>query len=283
MAAAARRGLSLGAGAVVERALGRTGLKLFPLGLGTVKLGRNRQVKYPEAFELPDQAQAAALLEAALEEGVRLWDTAPAYGLSEERLGPLVKRHRDRIVLCSKCGEEFGPHGSTHDFSGPGCRRSVERSLRRLQTSYLDLCLLHSDGRDRWIIKESGAVETLLRLRDEGKVRAIGISAKSAEGVRLAGEHLDAVMAPLGWAHPELADELRWARSRGCAVLAIKVLDQGHGMGGAGRRARIERALHYVLGHDFVDVAVIGTRSAPHLREAVEIVRGIERGDVRGA
>ena len=87
------------------RPLGRTGLQVSALGLGTVKLGRNQDVKYPRAFELPDDRSAAALLDRARGLGINLLDTAPAYGSSEERLGGLLAGQREHWIICSKVGE----------------------------------------------------------------------------------------------------------------------------------------------------------------------------------
>ena len=74
---------------MVQRPLGSSGLIVGPIGLGTTKLGRNTDVKYPLPFELPSTREVEELLEAALELGVNLIDTAPAYGESELRLGRL--------------------------------------------------------------------------------------------------------------------------------------------------------------------------------------------------
>lgn len=244
------------------------------LGLGTVKIGRNQGVKYPQAFELPDDRAVDALLEAAIEEGVLLWDTAPAYGLAEQRLGERLPAVRERIVLCTKAGETFDEQGSRHDFSAVAIRRSVERSLTRLRTDVIDVCLLHSDGRDVEILDHSGAVDALIAMRDEGKVRAIGLSAKTSEGIERASELLDVVMAPFGIADPSLGSALRRARARGCGVMAIKVLGQGHAVTpGEGPAGTLHEALSFVLDDDAVDVALIGTRDAVHLREAAQVAR----------
>ena len=70
------------------RTLGRTDIAVSALGLGTVKLGRNRGVRYPQPFALPDDRAARALLDAARELGVNLLDTAPAYGASSAACSP---------------------------------------------------------------------------------------------------------------------------------------------------------------------------------------------------
>ena len=76
------------------RTLGKTGLKISPLGLGTVKFGRNQGVKYPGGFEIPEEGDLASLVALAKDLGINLLDTAPAYGTSEERLGRLLKGQR---------------------------------------------------------------------------------------------------------------------------------------------------------------------------------------------
>ena len=89
------------------RQLGNTGLRVSLVGLGTVKLGRNVGVRYPHNFTIPDDAQAARLLDTARELGINLLDTAPAYGSSEARLGALLGAQRDDWVLSTKVGERF--------------------------------------------------------------------------------------------------------------------------------------------------------------------------------
>lgn len=88
------------------------------------------------------------LLKLTRDLGINLIDTAPAYGRSEERLGPLLRGQRQEWVIVSKVGEEFADGVSRHDFSAAHTRLSVERSLQRLETDFIDLVLVHSDGND---------------------------------------------------------------------------------------------------------------------------------------
>ena len=117
----------------LHRPLGSTGFQVSPLGLGTVKLGRDQGVKYPNGFTIPDDAQALALLQQARELGINLIDTAPAYGISEQRLGPLLRGQRDEWVIVSKTGEEFEQGRSHFDFSPAHTRLSVEGGLLALE------------------------------------------------------------------------------------------------------------------------------------------------------
>ncbi|VAX40668.1 Oxidoreductase, aldo/keto reductase family, partial [hydrothermal vent metagenome] len=89
------------------RPLGSTGLLVSPLSLGTVKLGRNQAVKYPQPFDLPSDEDARALLCLAADLGINLLDTAPAYGSSEERLGEILADLPGHFLISTKVGEEF--------------------------------------------------------------------------------------------------------------------------------------------------------------------------------
>jgi aryl-alcohol dehydrogenase-like predicted oxidoreductase len=245
----------------------------LPLALGSVKFGRNRGVKYPEPFELPDDAALDALLEAAWDGGVRVYDTAPAYGDAETRLRPFVQRHRATIRICSKAGEEYDGLHSRFDFRGAAIRQSCERSLRRLGCERLDLLLLHSDGADRQHLEQGDTLATLLALRAEGKVRAVGISAKTTEGIEFATPLLDAIMAPYSQTELRHGEALARAHAAGKTVLAIKTLASGHSASGDDAQQRAEAALNHVFAQPFVDFAVLGTLRIEHLRQALTIAR----------
>lgn len=250
---------------MVRRPLGRTGLVAAPIALGTTKIGRNTDVKYPGSFQLPTDKEIAQLFDAALELGVNLIDTAPAYGETEVRLGPLIEKYRDKIVLCTKAGEQYLDGLSTHDFSAAAVTASVEHSLRRLRTDHIDILLLHSDGCDVEILNQTDALEALRQLKCSGKIRAFGISAKTRAGIREAVSQCDIVMAPFSQSDSTLADALTEAHDQGVGTLAIKGLASGH--------LAAQPAIEFVLNHPFIDILVIGTLSPSHLQSAVEIAR----------
>ena len=99
------------------RPLGNTGIKVSPLGLGTVKIGRDQGLKYPNRFQLPHDHEILALFEEARTLGINFIDTAPAYGTSEEKIGRLLPDRQD-WVIGTKVGEEFSSGKSHFDFSG---------------------------------------------------------------------------------------------------------------------------------------------------------------------
>lgn len=249
-----------------------------PLGLGTVKLGRNRGVKYPAPFEIPDDAASAELLRLAQKLGITLLDTAPAYGEAEERLGRILGASggRDRWTLITKAGEEFNPETgeSRYDFTPEAIRASVERSLRRLKTNHLDAVLLHSDGRDEWILNESGALDALQRLKKKGQTRLVGISTKTPEGALAATVIVDVIMITLNEGDQSGLPAIRAAAERGVGVLIKKAFAGGHGVHldllpdgrGSGGTHGIESALKLCYSQPGVSSVVIGTINPDHLK-----------------
>lgn len=253
-----------------KRSLGKTGIAVSCLGLGTVKIGRNQGVKYPSGFELPDDASVEALLDTAQEAGINLLDTAPAYGESEVRLGRLIGNRSDWI-LGSKVGEEFIDGGSRFDFSAEHTRFSVERSLRRLRTDYLDLVLIHSDGNDLEILSSSDCLETLDKLRDEGKIRALGMSAKTVDGALAAIQSCDVLMLTLNPAAQDDLPVIHRASSEGVGVLIKKAFASGHAGSGSGSGGfTVKDSLNLALGQNGVSSVIMGTINQQHLRGNVD-------------
>ena len=252
----------------MKRPLGNTGIETSVLGLGTVKLGRNSGVNYPQPFDLPSDTQTLTLLESARDLGINVVDTAPAYGTSEQRLGALLPGPRSSWVICTKAGEEFSGGRSVFDFSPAAITASVHRSLRDLRTDYLDLVCVHSDGDDLAHI-DNGAIETLDRLKQAGKVRATGFSSKTVAGGLAAAAAADVVMITLNLQQTEELEVVQRAVDLGRGVLIKKPLGNGH--------LEARPNLEYVLGQSGVSCAVVGTLDIAHLRENAEVVATIQR------
>jgi aryl-alcohol dehydrogenase-like predicted oxidoreductase len=248
---------------VVQRQLGRTGLEVSPVGFGAFKIGRNVGVKYPAGYELPDEEAVRHLLDGVLDLGINLIDTAPAYGLSEERLGRAVAHRRGEIVLSTKVGEIFEDGRSTHDFTAPAIRASVARSLRRLNTDVIDILLIHSDGRDLAILRETDAVETMLALREAGQARFIGLSGKTVEGARAALSWADVLMVQYHLEDRSHEGVIAEAAEAGVGIIVKKALASG--------RLRAAEALRFVLANDGVGSAVVGSLSLAHLRDSIAV------------
>lgn len=162
---------------LAKRQLGSTGLHVTPVGLGGAYLGRT-----PDGES--DEIGVDTVLH-ALEAGVNLIDTSPAYcrGESERRVGLAIDAWRQRggsredFVLSSKTGTRTRPH----DYSYDGTMASIGKSLELLRTDYLDLALVHDPYTIEPPLAEDGAFCALERLREEGVVRAIGLGARPHE------------------------------------------------------------------------------------------------------
>lgn len=241
-----------------------------PIGFGAFKIGRNVGTKYARSYDLPDQRMVDALLGALLDMGINYIDTAPAYGVSEERIGAALGARRDRFVISTKVGETSCDGVSTYDFSATAVRASVERSLCRLRTDALDLVFVHAPRDDMAVLNGSDVVATLHELRDEGLVGAIGFSGYTAEAFRSALGWADAIMIEY---HPDaraLEPVVGEAAEAGVQVMVKKGLASG--------RLSAAEAVRFVLSNPGVTSMVIGSLSADHMRENMRIAR-----EVRGA
>ncbi|MDD1510111.1 aldo/keto reductase [Pseudomonas sp. CNPSo 3701] len=266
----------------LHRPLGSTGLSVSPLGLGTVKLGRDQGVKYPNGFTIPDDQQALQLLGLARELGINLLDTAPAYGTSEQRLGPLLRGQRHDWVIVSKVGEEFDNGLSHFDFSAAHTRRSVERSLKRLETDYIDLVLVHSNGDDLAILQHEAVYDTLAELKQAGLIRGFGFSGKTVEGGLLALERGDCAMVTYNLGEQQERPVLDYAASHAKGVLIKKALASGHVCLDSGVDP-VRASFELIFGHPGVASAIVGTINPLHLAHnvavAAEVIVGTKSGN----
>ena len=264
--------------------LGNTELFVSRLGLGTVKFGRNQSVKYPETFELPSDDEARKLLHCACDLGINLLDTAPSYGTSEERLGYLLRGERKSWVISTKAGEEFldkkdihaflSPPQSQFNFTPEALRLSVERSLRRLRTDYLDIVLIHSDGNDTQIIEQYQVLDTLATLKREGWIRAFGMSTKTLAGSKLCAPVADLIMATYD---PEVTEDqqlLEACTKHSTGLLLKKIFNSGHLVSNLEKHESpnkvIEKKMQTIFAQSAVNSAIIGTLNCQHLHNNVE-------------
>ncbi|ANH07138.1 aldo/keto reductase [Shinella sp. HZN7] len=161
------------------RDIGRSGVKASAVGLGTWAIGG-------WMWGGTDEAQSIAAIEASLDAGVTLIDTAPAYGLgrAEEIVGKAIAGRRDKAVIATKCGLVWHTRKGSHFFDQDGrpvhrylgrdaIVHEVEESLRRLGTDYIDLYITHWQDATTPIGETVAALE---ELKTAGKIRAIGAS-----------------------------------------------------------------------------------------------------------
>ena len=260
----------------LHRPLGSLGIDVSPVGLGTVKLGRDQGVKYPSGFTIPDDDEARMLLKLTRELGINLIDTAPAYGRSEERLGPLLRGQRHDWVIVSKVGEEFEAGQSRHDFSAAHTRMSVERSLKRLETDFIDLVLVHSDGNDLHVLNECGVYQALAELKREGKIRGFGFSGKTVEGGLRALQEGDCAMVTYNLNEQGEKPVLDYAASHNKGILIKKALASGHVCLSPGVDP-VQASFELLFEHPGVTGAIVGTINPLHLAHNVATAAAVIR------
>jgi aryl-alcohol dehydrogenase-like predicted oxidoreductase len=249
---------------IPHRTLPGTSMDLSMLGLGTVKFGRNQGIKYPQPFDLPDDNSLLDLLSTAQDLGINLIDTAPAYGSSEERLGKLLEGERHRWIISTKTGEEFADGKSHFDFSAKHTIHSVERSLQRLKTDYLDLVLVHSNGYDLEVLRNTDVMQTLASLKQTGKIRAFGFSGKTAEGGIEALRQADVAMVTYNLAETAEAAVIDYASRHDKGIFIKKALSSGHLIGQTADP--VTASFRQIISLGGVTSIIIGTISSTHLK-----------------
>ena len=221
--------------------LGQSNIDASVVGLGTWVMGG-------WMWGGASEAESIDAIHASIDAGVNLLDTAPIYGfgLSEQVVGKAVRDRRDKVLIASKCGMVCNTTKGDHKFNstvlGPdpqghlgiqiyldpeSIRAEIEASLARLQTDYIDLYQTHwQDSTTR--IEDTMA--TLLDLKQEGRIRAIGVcnaSAQQMEQYRTAGS-LDSDQERYSMIDRRIeGDQLPYCRDNDIAVLAYCPLEQG--------------------------------------------------------
>lgn len=172
-----------------KRTIGRSGLQGTVLSMGAWAIGGG------SGWGANDDDTSIRAIHAAIDAGVNWIDTAPAYsyGHSEEVVGRALTGRRDKVLISSKCGLQwYEPVGSKHlgliDHSATGgrqmyrnlspasIRRDLEHSLKRLQTDYIDIYFTHWQSSDLFYIPIEETLSELLKMKQEGKIRAVGAS-----------------------------------------------------------------------------------------------------------
>lgn len=277
-----------------SRILGRTGASVSVLGYGSMELRGA-----PRGRNLAED-HVATLLNQVLDRGIDLIDTSIDYGISEERIGRHIGHRRDEYFLASKCGCLVGwepaseTERSPHDFGRDNIVAGVEQSLRRLRTDHLDLLQVHVSP-SRSDLEESEVIETLTDLRDNGKIRSIGMSGTLPHlPDHIAMGVFDAFQIPysaLQRRHEELISQaaatgagiiIRGGAAKGTPSGGSRPVERYGELADAWRRADLddvldgmepmEFVLRFTISHPDMTSTIVGTTSTDHLAANVDAV-----------
>jgi len=212
------------------RPLGRTGMQVSSLGLGTVELGRDYGIEAPGHFGRPPTGDAISLVHAALDAGINYIDTARVYGESEKVLGEALEGRRDDVVLATKF---FARGPDEEPLAGEALRThmrlELETSLRLLRTDFVDLWQLHN--LDAQALDQIDVVTEMFdEARQSGKLRWTGVSAYGTEYPRLALETdvFDVLQVPYSVIDQRADDTVMpTAKQRNVGIVARSILLKG--------------------------------------------------------
>jgi aryl-alcohol dehydrogenase-like predicted oxidoreductase len=285
------------------KVLGRTGLEVTTLGFGALELrGMIAGVGRPLSPEEP-----AIILNAVLDVGINYIDVAVDYGEAEEHIGAHIAHRRSEFYLASKCGcpldntgfrpderTRFGvPQPRFHDYSRDSIMAACHQSLRRMKTDYLDILQFHFSP-TREILEQEGAIDTLLDLKQQGKVRHIGCSSILPNIF----EHIemgvfDVLQVPYSLLQPEHAEAIAAAAAAGIGVVirgGVARGEPGEGQGAAQvwdlwEQAHLDDLLQEMTPTEFmlratisnpnVQNTIVGTLNPAHLRDNLaSVLRG---------
>ncbi|MCC6629360.1 MAG: aldo/keto reductase [Chloroflexi bacterium] len=260
-----------------QRTFGRTAARMSALGFGGAPAGLTGYLGPWDAAAAESRASVTRAIRRALDLGVTYFDTAPGYGdgLSEEIVGQALGGDRARVFLATKT--------SRTQWTPAGIRAACEASLRRLGVDHVDLLQFHGSwygDDDAAAILERGGLETYQRLRDEGKVRFLGLTAEGATGAverLIASDGFDALMICFNLCYQGagafrnrlLPSEtlLSRAKAHGMGVVTMRTLTSGVLQRWLARVAPdtgvdwSAALLGFVLSHPQVDVALVGMRT----------------------
>jgi aryl-alcohol dehydrogenase-like predicted oxidoreductase len=277
------------------RRMGKTGFTISRLGYGAMELAGA-----PLARDLSEQ-EAIKFINRIVDVGINYIDTSIDYGLSETLIGKALQRCRDDFILATKCGCKVGVegaekhHGESHTFTFDNVMAGIEQSLRRLRTDHLDVVQVHGSP-TRKELEDGGAIEAMLKARQEGKVRQLGISARLPKLTEfIDADYFSVVQVPSSALQRNNEDAIAALRKAGKAVVCRGVTGRGapaknwstRPIGTADGEARdiwekakldelldgmsrIEFMIRYVLSNDNVDTAIVATTDEAHLTTNID-------------
>ncbi|CAN5698087.1 aldo/keto reductase [soil metagenome] len=279
---------------IEQRALGSTGLNVTLVGLGALEIGRDWGIGDGAARARPDESGAADVLNAALDSGINLIDTASAYHRSEERIGKAIPQRRDQYVLASKCGEHNDEPNTFYDYSYKAIRESIARSRDLLKTRVIDVMQIHFGPEPQKVLDDGECVRAMNDARDAGEIRFLGASI-GGEVLKRCIDSGDFQVVQVGYSLLDQQDGelITRARDRGIGVLirggfaggwltsritaapkekipskAQALLD----LCGGDTTQLYSLALHFLGRHPGISSILVGTKSVQNLKQAIELI-----------
>lgn len=249
-----------------KRKLGKTGYQV-----GIFSLGGQGALEYDNTKE-----NSLNIIRRAYELGINYFDTSPIYGNSEEYYGEALKDIRNKVFLASK----------TDDRTRDGSLKLIERSLKRLNTDYLDLWQIHHLDDSEEVLevdKKSGALQALIEMKEQKVVKFLGFTGHQNPDllISIAKRYpFDTALFPVNAADVNMKksfirDFLPIAQDQGMGIIGMKVFSQGYLFHPKGIKTPWE-AIAYSLSQD-VSTIIVGHNSVEQLEENVSIAKSFHK------
>jgi predicted aldo/keto reductase-like oxidoreductase len=230
------------------RVLGRTGLKVYPLGFGGIPIQR------------VSEDEAIRVVRRCFELGVNYYDTARGYSVSEERIGKALEEVREEVILATKSGRRTKGE----------VLKELEISLTNLRTDWIDVYQLHGvSSKETWdqVTAPGGALEALYQAQEEGRIKHLGITSHHPSLLTKIVEEdvFETIMIPFNYLATEPAEKLLpICHKMNVGTVIMKPF-------GGGAFSNANTALKYVLGNENVDVVIPGMMTVAEVEENVKV------------
>lgn len=249
--------------------LGNTGIEMSRMAMGTGSSGWRGSSNQTRKLGIKGLAD---LLRAAYDEGVNFWDSADQYGTHPHLKEAQKRIKRENVVILTK----------STSVTEKGMKKDLDRFRKEIGTDYLDIVLLHAVTNGNWRQDLKGPMEVLSQAKEDGIIRAHGISCHSLEALEAAAEEpwVDVDLARFNPAGVMMDSDvatvtnvLQRMKDNGKAIIGMKVY-------GAGRLVhKKDECLQFHTGHDFIDSFTLGLESAEELQD---ILKRLPEASVRG-
>jgi aryl-alcohol dehydrogenase-like predicted oxidoreductase len=273
-----------------KRSLGNTGLMVSRLGMGLSEIG--------SLSPITDKTRASKVLNTALDQGINFLDTAACYGNSEELVGQSISTRRDEFYLATKAGHAVEDDGQPWTFDT--VRESIDRSLRRLRTDHVDIVQLHSCDVD--ILEKGDVIEALQDAKQQGKTRFIGYSGDNESAVwAVESGMFDTLQTSFNLVDQKARNTLfAKAEKQGMGIIAkrpianavwgtdhspssyaseyfrrYEIMVNDGSLPPSISHEPIVVSLDFVLSHDAVDTAIVGTSNPQHMKKNIQWVEDV--------
>jgi aryl-alcohol dehydrogenase-like predicted oxidoreductase len=247
--------------------LGKTGIKVSRLAMGTGTHGVGRRSNQTRKLGVRGLAD---LLHAAYDEGINFWDSADQYGTHPHLQEGLKSIPREKVIILTK----------THATTADEMRADLDQFRKEIGTDYLDIVLLHCMMDSEWPVRKRGAMEVLAKAREDGIIRAHGVSchtlgalqaAANSDWVQIDLARINPAGVEMDAQVPTVVKVLQKMHGDGKGVIGMKIF------GGGPLRYQVDECLQYALGLDFIDAFTIGQESR---HEMLDLLKRIPAASV---